>query len=258
MPTMDETSQQSEAPQAIVSNAGLVVPALFWLVGLEMAVRYHRVGLVTALVVGLGLVGYFFWQWRRKQANSVAVVATGLLVLTTIGGLSFVAGMWAQQTVILLGTITLWIVGQQRLRQHDDLRGRTMAYATALFIWLSWFSLISASIYLNISMVWLTLIAAIMTAAAAHLVWLESGIDPRRYRWGLIAVAWFGAELFAVTWWLPTTIFVGSAVATTIVALLIQASRHLWKDHWEAGRSRRYLFIGTAILLAVFLSARWI
>lgn len=240
------------------SSAGFVVPAALWLSGLEMAVRYHFVGLLTAAAIGLGLIAWAAWQWKLKISNSVAAVATVMLVLTTLGGLSFVAGIWAQQFMIVASVLTLWLVGQQRQRQHDSLRGRTMAFATALFIWLTWFSFLSASVYLNIKVVWLLIGASIMTAAAAHLVWLESGIDPKKYRWGILAVAWFGAELFAVTWWLPTTIFVGSAVATTIVALLIQATRHLWKNDWEAGRSRRYVAIGASIISIVLLSARWI
>ncbi len=254
---MDDASQPVPH-QSTVSGVGFVVPAALWLAGLEMAIRYHRVGLLMAAGIGLVLLAWAAWQWRRKLSNSVVAVATTMLAVTTLGGLSFAAGAWAQQTIIVVSVLTLYLVGQQRQRQHDDLRGRTMAFATALFIWLTWFSFLSASVYLNIRMPWLVLGASIMTAAAAHLVWLESGIDPKKYRWGLLAVAWFGAELFAVTWWLPTSIFVGSAVATTVVALLIQASRHLWKGHWEAGRSRRYVVIGGAIIMVVLLSARWI
>lgn len=254
---MDDDSQPAPA-QSTISGPGFVAPAVVWLASLEMAVRYHRVGLIIAAGVGLFLIVWSAWQWRLKIVNSVVGVATAMLVITTLGGLSFAAGTWAQQICIVVSVLTLWLVGQQRHRQHDDLRGRTMAFATALFIWLTWFSFLSASVYLNIKIIWLLLGASIMTAAAAHLVWLESGIDPRRYRWALFAIAWFGAELFAVTWWLPTSIFVGSAVATTVVALMIQSSRHLWKGHWEPGRSRRYLFIGSTVITLVLLSARWI
>jgi len=250
--------QQPASTQSTITGAAFIVPAALWLASLEMAIRYHRVGLIAAGVVGLALIVWAVWQWWVKISNSVVAVATTMLVLTTLGGLSFVAGIWAQQVVIVVGVLTLWLVGQQRQRQHDDLRGRTMAFATAVFIWLTWFSFLSASVYLNIRMIWLLGGAALMTAAAAHLVWLESGIDPKKYRWGLFAVAWFGGELFAVTWWLPTTIFVGSAVATTVVALMIQACRHLWVGNWEPGRSRRYLTIGTGVILFVLLSARWI
>ncbi len=253
-----DTVSDTHSTQTSGVSASLVVPALLWLVGLEMAARYHRIGVAVVMGIGLLLLIWVTWQWRKKQSNSVSALATGLVVVTTIGGLSFVAGTIAQQSIIVLSVIMIWLVGQQRLRQHDDLRGRTMAFLTAIFIWLTWFSFLSASVYLNIRMLWLVLGAALMTAAAAHLVWLESGIDPRRYRWGLVALAWFGAELFVVTWWLPTSIFVGSAVATTVVALLIQASRHLWKGHWEAGRSRRYLKIGIVVIILVLASARWI
>lgn len=253
---MDANPQPASA-QSRISGAGFVAPALLWLIGLEMAIQYHRVGLIIAAGIGLILIAWAAWQWRLKISNSVVAVATAMLVVTTLGGVSFVAGAWAQQIIIVASVLTLWLVGQQRQRQHDSLRGRTMAFATALFIWLTWFIFLSASVYLNIRVVWLMIGASIMTAAAAHLVWLESGIDPRKYRWGVVAVAWFGAELFAVTWWLPTSIIVGSAVATTVVALLIQASRHLWSGNWEPGRSRRYLVIGSTIITLVLLTARW-
>ncbi len=256
--SMDQDLTPTEKPAATPIERFFWVELVVWLVALEAAARYNRLGLFIAIGVGLIIAGWSIWQWRRGQLTSVVTVAKVLAVITSIAGLSFVAGPWPQQIVILVSAGLLSLIERQRLRRHDQLRGRTMALATAVLTWFGWFSLLSASVYLNIKLPWLIVGAAVVTAAAAHLVWLEAGIDPRQYRWGIMALAWFGAELFVATWWLPTTVLIGSTAATTILALTIQASRHLWKGHWEPGRSRRYLLVGTTVLLIIFVSARWI
>lgn len=229
-----------------------------WLAGLEMAIRYHRIGLMIVGVLALWLIGQSAWRWRRRSSTNVASLATGLIVVTTIAVFSFVSGPWPQHTVALVSVGLLWLTGRQRQRPHDSRRGRTMALTTAVLIWFGWYSLLSASIYLNIQLTWLVMGAGAMTGAAALLVWLESGLNLRPCRWGLLAMVWFGAELWLVTWWLPTSIIVGSVLAATVNALVIQASRHLWAGHWEAGRSRRYLLVGSVVILLTLATARWI
>lgn len=229
-----------------------------WLASLEFTISNHRVGLYVTALVAIGLITFAIFQWRQKSATNVAALSSSLTLIISLGGLSFAPGFWPQQIVAIISAMLLLFIGQQRLRQHDDLRGRTTAFTTALLLWLSWFSLLSASIYLDVYLAWLILAAATMTSLAGLLVWLETGISWRQSRLGLMAMFWLGAELFVVTWWLPTTTYVGSSIATTILALVIQANRHLLKDHWESGRAKRYLVIGTVILTMVLLSARWI
>lgn len=236
----------------------LWVGTTLWLASLEFAIRNHRIGLFALIAVALILIFVAIWQWRKKTSTSVAALATGLTLIITIAGISFAPGFWPQHVVAIMSASLLIFIGQQRLRQHDDLRGRTTAFTTALLLWLSWFSLLSASIYLDVRLAWLVIGAAVISTLAGWLVWLESGLTWRQCRIGLLAMGWLGAELFVVTWWLPTTTYVGSAVATTILALVIQANRHLLEGRWEPGRAKRYLVIGTTIISVVLLSARWI
>ncbi len=236
----------------------MIVEVVIWFTALELAIRDHIVGLYIAAGIAVLLFIVSFLQWRRGWSTNVAALASSLIIIATLGGIVFVPGPWPQHAIAALSVVLLWLVGLQRLRIHDDLRGRTMAMVTAVLLWLFWYSLISASIYLNLQLVWMVLAASMISALAALLVWLESGIAFRVFRIGLLVMAWFGAELYIVTWWLPTSILVGSAIATTIMALLIQASRHLWKGYWEPGRSRRYLVVGIVITAILLLTARWI
>lgn len=229
-----------------------------WVVALELAIRYHTIGLYIAMGMAVLIIVWALVQWRRRLMTNVAGVATFMIAVTTISAISFAPGPWPQHVVVAVSAGLLWLVGQQRQRPHDDLRRRTMAFTTAVLIWFSWYSLLSASVYLNINVLWLVPVAALMTTAAALVGWLETDLTLRQVRWGLLATAWFGAELFAVTWWLPTAILVSSTVATTVVALMVQAARHLWKGHWEPGRSRRYVAVGATVVLIVLATARWI
>lgn len=254
------TMMSSESPTESVSNVPwvLFVLGLLWFGSLEFIIRQHRLGLFIAAGMAVAISTYAVVQWRRRTSTNVASLAIMLTVIITLAGMSFAPGIWAQHTVAILSVLLLLLISRLRLRQHDDLRGRTTAYITAFFIWMSWFCLLSASIYLNLNLAWLVVGAGFMTAIAALLVWMESGIPLKHVRRGLLAMAIFGAELFVVLWWLPTTTYVGSAVATTIVALVIQASRHLWKGHWEPGRSRRYFVVGLSVMMLVLLTARWL
>ena len=236
----------------------LWISTALWLGSVEFTIIDHRNGFFVSMAVAVVLALLALWQWRKKLSTNVAALASGMTMVISLAGVSFAPGWWAQQAVAVVSALLLVFIGQQRLRQHDDLRGRTTAFTTALLIWLSWFSLLSASVFLNIRLGWLVAGGSVVTALAALLVWLETGITFRQSRWGLLALLWLGAELFVVTWWLPTTIYVGSAVATTILALVIQASRHLLRGRWEPGRSRRYLMIGSTITATVLLTARLI
>lgn len=235
----------------------IVIGSVLWFLALEFAISNHATGYYVAAGMAIVMIGMALWLWRKKTATNVASVATILNTITTMGALSFVPGGWEQHVVAGTSVILFWIVGRQRQRQHDQLRGRTMAFTTTILVWFSWFSLLSASIYLNLNIGWLVVVASVMTAAAAVLVWTESGLLWRQYRWAILAMALFGAELFIATWWLPTSLLVSSTVSATTVALTIQATRHLLKGHWEEGRSRRYLLVGIVIIAFVLLTARW-
>lgn len=253
---MESELSVSEKSQTIIPWT-VIVASVLWLAALEFSISNHTAGLYTAAGVAVMLIGASLWQWRKKWSTNVASSATILIVITTIGAISFVPGGWEQHVVAAVSVVLFWLVSRQRLRQHDQLRGRTMAFTTAVLVWFSWFSLLSASIYLNLNIGWLIGGASVMTAAGAMLVWSESGLLWKQYRWAALAMMVFGAELFIATWWLPTSLLVNSTISTTLVALTIQASRHLLKSHWEAGRTRRYLVIGFVIISIVLLTARW-
>lgn len=253
-----------DTPKPIENTSGksqsiiLVFVTLLWLAALETVIRYHGIGIYIAAGMAVVIMLWAIWQWRGHHMTNVASVATFMIAITTMAAVSFVPGPWPQHIVTVVSVGLLWLVGKQRQRAHDDLRRRTMAFTTAVLIWFSWYGLLSASVYVNIAIYWLVPVAAVMTTTAALVGWLETDLTLRQVRWGLLAMAWFGAELFVVTWWLPTAILVSSTVATTIVALLVQATRHLWKGHWEPGRSRRYVLVGSAVIVAVLATARWI
>ncbi len=254
---MDMTAA-SEPASVTVTPWTVIVTAVIWLGSLEFAILNHQLGLYSAIGVGVVLVASSLWQWWKHWATNVAALTTIVIAVTTLTSLAFVPGGWEQQVVVAMSVVLLWLVGRQRLRLHDDLRGRTMAFATAVLVWFSWFSALSASIYLNLNILWLMGGAAIMTSVSSLLVWIESGLTWRQYRWGMLMMVWLGAVLFIVTWWLPTSLLVSSTVSTVFVALVIQATRHLLKGHWEEGRSRRYLMVGLSLIVLVLATARWI
>ncbi len=235
----------------------LFVESILWVGALEIAIVIHRLGLYIAAGYGVFVILIAIWQWRRRSSTNVATLAMSYIVVASIASLSFVPGPWPQHVIVAASTLLLWFVGQQRQRLHDNIRGRIMSFATAVLTWLSWYSLLSASIYLNIRIGWLVGGAGIITAAAALLVWLESGLSFKQCRGALVAMLWFGAEVFLVTWWLPTAIIVGSTVGATIIALVIQAGRHLLRGHWEPTRSKRYLTVGITIVVVALATARW-
>lgn len=133
-----------------------------------------------------------------------------------------------------------------------------MATNTAVITWCGWYALLSAGVYLNLSPIVIIVGGAALSAVAAVLVWFEAGLSFRQVRWGLLAVAWLGAELLTLTWWLPTALVVGSVIGATTITLVVQATRHLWSGEWQPGRGRRYLVAGLTICLSALISARWI
>lgn len=232
--------------------------AVLWFFALEFTIRYHRVGLFAAAGIGLMLMIGLAWSWRRHQSTWSSVTATVAHLSTSLGAVSFAGGIWTQHAFAAASAILFGLILRQRRRSHDDLRGRTMALNMAAVTWFGWYSLLSAGVYLDTSPITIFCGGALLSFVAAFLVWNESGLKLAETRWGLIAMGWFGAELFALTWWLPTALIVGSVIGTTITVLVVQASRHLWTGQWEAGRSRRYILTGASICLLALLSARWI
>lgn len=232
--------------------------AVFWFIGLESAIRFHRLGLYIAAGLGVLLIIWAALLWRRGRATNVSALALFAHLPTSLAAMSFIGGVWAQHAVAIISAALIWFIIRQQRRSHDDLRGRTMAFITAVITWFGWFALLSAGVYLNVSPLGMIAAGGLLSAAAALLVWIESGLPWQTIRLGLLAVGWFGAELFTLVWWLPTALLVGSVVGATIIVLVVQATRHLWENQWESGRGRRYLLVGSIVCLVVLTTARWI
>lgn len=232
--------------------------AIVWGAGLELAVNSHRLGLY--ILIGLTLVFCFtaLWWLRRQALTSAGAITIIMLMITGPAVISFISGIALQHLVVISLVLLSWLAWNERNYHDHPLAGRLPAFINSITLLCVWVTLLSTTIYLNVSWWWMTIVAGVATVGVTMAIWLTSGLGWRTVRWGYLVFAWLGMELFALSWALPIAIFVRSVLATTILSLTIQASRHLWLEQWEAGRGRRYLIIGSTICLIVLITARWV
>ncbi len=243
------------------SRFGVVVTGLgvIWFVALEAVLRWPRAGAWLALGLGV-LLAVWTSRWRTRERSRWSLpLAVALMTLTSLGALIFTSHHLAQHLMALLSAVTLTsFLDQAQHEMADELRGRLASFSLAVSLWFGWLALLSAGTFLSVDRWWLVLGGAALTTAVAVVLWLECGMGSPLWRRWLPVFGWLGAETMLVTWWLPTSVLVGSVVATTLLSLMIQSSRHVWQGTWEPGRGRRYVLVGSAIMLLVMVTARWI
>lgn len=243
------------------SRFGVVVTGLgvIWFLALEAVLRWPRVGVWLAFGLA-ALLAVWTGRWRTRERSRWSLpLAVALITFTSLGALVFASHHLAQHLMALLSAVTLTsFLDQAQHEMADELRGRLASFSLTVSLWFGWLALLSAGTFLSVDRWWLVLGGTALTTTVAVVLWLECGVAGRLWRRWLPAFAWLGAETTLVTWWLPTSVLVGSIAATTLLSLMIQSSRHIWQGAWEAGRGRRYVLVGSAIMLLVLVTARWI
>ncbi|MBI5405328.1 MAG: hypothetical protein HY976_03835 [Candidatus Kerfeldbacteria bacterium] len=255
---MEEVTNQTQPP---ASRFGVVVVSigLVWFAIIEAMLRWQQAGVWTALGFAL-LIAVISTRWRTRERSRWSLPPAVLLIcLSSLGAVLFTSNNLAQHLVAGLSAISLIsFLDQAQHEMADELRGRLASFTLAVALWFGWMTLLSAGTFFPLDWQWVVAGGAAMTGVVGLVLWLESGIALRDFiRW-LPAVVWLGGEVMLVTWWLPTSVFVGSVVAVTVLTLFLQAARHIFQHRWEPGRGRRYVVVGTSIITIVLATARWV
>lgn len=233
--------------------------SLAWFTVLEIMMSHPYPGMIAAAVVMLISMAWVF----RRRGNLTSVwsfrIGSFLFLLTSAVALAFMTSPLSKHGLAVLSAVVLYIFFAQAEGDiPDELQGRITTFVMTVSFWFAIMSLLSFGIFVN-GKWWQLVIAAVpIYTIIAAVIWLELGVSWLKFRHILPMIAWLGAELMLVAWWLPTSILVGSVVATIIGMLFLHLCRHIWLGTWKPGRGRRYIVIGVTIMLVVLLSARWI
>lgn len=241
------------------AQAAVVGAGLLWFGVLEWLIAQPPVGRWGAALVALLVMIVGGWWLSIKGSRWLLVVHLFVVLVASGTALLFVTNRGWQHGVAIVGAGLVTAAFRQALvppEQH--LRGRLAAFAMTLVMWFGWVTILSLNVFTNLANWWLMLFGAIMTTAVATVVWAEADVPFRRFARALPFWTLLGAEMTVVIWWLPTSIFVSSVVATTILMFFLQTIRHYWLETWSPDRGRRYLTVGGSIIVAVMLTARWI
>lgn len=245
--------QRQLETQAAVIGAGLL-----WFAVLEWLIAQPHIGAWAAGIaaVVIILVGGI---WLSIQGSRWLLMNHLFVVLVTSGlALTFVTDPTWRHGVAVVGAGMVMAAFRQALEPPEHhLRGRLAAFTMTIVMWFGWISIFSVNVFTNLTTWWFLLFGAAITTAVAIIVWAEADVPWSRFVPWLPVWAIFGAEVAAVTWWLPTSIFVSSIVATTLLMLVFQAMRHYWLETWTSDRGRRYVSVGLSIIVVVLLTARW-
>lgn len=253
---------ESEPPvlqRQMETQAGVVVAGLLWFGALEWLIAQPMVGIwAMGLIMVLIITVAGIWLSIRGS-RWLLMVHLFVVLVTSASALSFVTNLSWQHGVAAVAAGLVMAAFRQALEPvNAHLRGRLAAFVMTIVMLFGWVSILSVNIFTNLPTWWLMLFGAMLTTAVAAVMWAEAAVPwPRFRRW---LPLWFllGAEMSAVIWWLPTSITVGSVVATTMMMLFLQAARHFWLDTWSADRGRRYLAVGGTIVTLVLVTARWV
>lgn len=248
-------------PQPPASRFGAVVVSIgvIWFLMIEAMLRWQQVGVWVALGYAV-FIAILATRWRTRERSRWSLPPAILLIsLTSLGAVLFTSNNLAQHLVAGLSALSLIsFLDQAQHAMADELRGRLASFTMAVVLWFGWMTLLSAGTFFPLSWQWVVAGGATMTGLVSLVLWLESGIGWRTFGGWLPAVVWLGAEVMVVTWWLPTSVFVGSLVAVTVLTLFLQAARHIFQQRWEPGRGRRYAIVGVSIITVVLATARWV
>lgn len=241
----------------VIWLGNLILGFLWWLV-LWVTIHQPHIGIFLS---GVAILVGVIWTWRAVQNKSHPWLwpsAVSIFLIATLGALIFANGPVLQEIIAVGSGFGLWWYLHFMHGQFNDrARSRVTLFVMTLTIAAIWLSLLSIGIFFNLAMWWRAAAAGGLSAGVASVVWLDAGLPFVRIRLAVVALALLGAEMLIATWWLPTDVLVGSVVATTTIMLMIQFCRRYFHQDWDAVRGRRYLFVGSFIILAVLLTARW-
>lgn len=256
-PPEAESSERSE----IIFEVLAFIGSGMWLGALLFTIARPKPGVYVTAAVLLGLVWLTLWlaQQREELARPrLAALATLLYLMATFGAISFTGSHLTQQVIAVVSAIVFFLSSRHWHRTKEPLfRGRVAAFMMTFAVAGLWYTLLSANVLVVLSWYWLLVLAAGLTMAVAVVVWREAALPWPHVRQALPAVIIFGVEVMLATWWLPTVPFVGTIIATTMLMLTLQFTRHIFKGDWTPGRGRRYMAIGMAIVIIVLATARW-
>jgi len=236
----------------------LVIATLWYLATWWLPARPVAALILCGVMVGGLLLWISHWEGLHRP-RWIPLVNLIILTVAMVGAVIFADGPSTQRTIAVLGAVLLGLMLRHDSRDivTPEFR-RVGVFIMTLTLWLAWISLLGAAIFFNLKWWWLAPLAMVTMMAVSSMIWTDGGVPLHRWRLFLFPIAVFALELYTIIWWLPTSILVGSIVATTISILVFNASRHLLLGHWEAGRGRRYLLIGSFIMIISLVTARWI
>lgn len=232
--------------------------ALLWVGALEWYRVNPKIGAIAMVVV---FAATSIWAYRHRQhlvSRGSFWLGITVYAVTGLGALSFVSTPFSQHLVIAIMSIVAWFYLRQAVRPtSSELQGRTATFVMSLVYFSGVMSLLSLGIFAR--QPWWVVVGGgtVLYTLVAAIVWLDLEVPLRNFRRSLPWMAFLGAELMGVAWWLPTSVYASSILVTTIGVLFIHLGRHVWGDTWRPARGRRYLAIGLAIVVLVLLTARW-
>jgi len=232
--------------------------ALLWAGALEWFRLQPQWGLVGVLVVFIIISLWAFQHRQRLVSRRSFWLAIAVFMVTMVGMMSFLTNIIAQHVMTGGTALVIWFYLQQATNPTpEELQGRVMTFMMTWAYWAGMLALLSFGIF-TVQPWWLlTIIGAMLYLMVAAIVWLDLQVPWEKFRRALPWMAWLGAELMLVVWWLPTSTYVGSIVATAVGMLFVHLCRHVWFNSWSPGRGRRYIIMGLGIIALVLITARW-
>ncbi len=245
-------------PPKLPSAIAPIAIALLWGGALEWYRAQPTVGVFS---VGAVFLVVLWWAYVHRQhlvSRSSFWLGVAAYFAATLGALSFIASVPIQHLIIAAIAVVAWIyLDQATHHMTEDLQGRVAVFVMTVTYFCAMLSLLNFAVF--VFQPWWVVVAGgtVMFILLTMIVWLDVGIPAKKFRRGLLWMGWLGAEIALVAWWLPTSVYVSSVVATTMGMLMIHLGRHVWRDSWDASRGKRYVAIGLAVILLTILTARW-
>lgn len=259
---MEQAETSSQIPSEESAQPASFTP-FFWGV-LWIAVQWWflqqpRVGLWIAL--GLGVV-IALWAYRHRTvlvSPRSFWLGTALFLLSSLSIISFVTSNIAKVSLSVSTGLMLWFFLRQAIvKTNDELQGRTMTFVMTVSYWFGMVVIFFLGVVAFRPWWQVVLAGGFLYALVATIVWLDLQVPIARFRRALFPMLWLGAELALLGWWFSTSVWVSSLVITVIGIMMVHLCRHVWLDSWQTGRGKRYIALGTSIIVMTLLTARWI
>ncbi|MFC1662928.1 hypothetical protein ACFL04_02040 [Patescibacteria group bacterium] len=230
----------------------LFYPNLIWYLG----GLYLLISIFTSIVVSRGDVRGGRWHFAIMAALYALSVILFLLFLQ--------ANIFKQ--LHLISTAALWWLWMEQLYRFNYDPQKYIPFAVAniasMVAVVTSFYFASSSFALKLLLgypTWiLTLIAGLLGFLfSIEIIWSEK-LSPIRYWRVPVVIGLITAELFWSIHYLPSSYLVNGLILTIIMYISINLGRFSINQQLTATVLKRYLLIGTIMLLLTVVSARWI